>query len=275
MQRELEIATELARHAGAAIRRHYEAGVDVQYKGARGDDPFTVADEEANRIIVEGLLRAFPDDGILAEESPAESRRLSCRRLWCVDPLDGTREFIAHNGQFVVMIGLAVEGAARLGVVYQPTEDALYWGVDGEAVAQVGDTLRALGVSAVRDARNATLVVSRSHRSKTVSAVAQTLGIVTEHPLGSVGLKAVQVASQLADIYMSVSNRTHEWDACAPEAIVRAAGGSMTDVLGRPLAYNKPTTETPYGMLATNGVLHPACVAALTPVARERGWCTA
>lgn len=275
MLEELTVAMKLARRAGAAILRHYEAGVAVQYKGKGADDPFTVADQEANRIIVEGLAAAFPDDGILAEESPAETGRLTKHRLWCVDPLDGTREFLAHNGQFVVMIGLAVEGKAQAGVVYQPTEDALYWGAGDEAWAEVRGVRRALRVSDVCDPTIALMVVSRSHRSKTVSEVAARLGITNERPLGSVGLKVVQIAQRQADIYMSVSNRTHEWDACAPEAIVRAAGGQMTDTVGTALRYNKPTTETPFGMVATNGVLHDACIGALRPVAVTRGWCDA
>jgi 3'(2'), 5'-bisphosphate nucleotidase len=115
-------------------------------------------------------------------------------------------------------------------------------------------------------------MVSRSHRSKTVTRVADELGVVREQPLGSVGLKATRVALGAADVYLSVSDRTHEWDACAPEAILRAAGGMVTDCLGEPLRYNKTITNTPRGILATNGLLHAACVQALKPIARERRW---
>ena len=271
--RELAVARDLARRAGARILSHYDSPVDVDYKGKGKSSPVTQADRDANELIVAGLRDAFPEDAILAEESRDSSARLDAGRLWCVDPLDGTREFIDKNGMFVVMIGLAVDGESSFGVVYQPTEDGLYWGYGGEAYFQAGDAEPVeLRPRAVADASEAVMVVSRSHRSKTVTRVSETLGVVKEQPFGSVGLKATRLALGVADIYLSVSDRTMEWDVCAPEAIVRAAGGSVTDCRGAPLRYNKPQPNTPRGILATNGPLHPACVSALEPVARERGW---
>src|ERR687889_587685 len=91
----------------------------------------TEADGAANELIVERLRREFPDDGILAEESVDTERRLTKRRVWMVDPLDGTNGFIARDGDFAVQIGLAVDGRSRLGVVYQPEPDLLYRAVEG------------------------------------------------------------------------------------------------------------------------------------------------
>src|SRR5688572_15348340 len=110
LSRELEVALALARRAGAAVLEHYAAEIEVEFKDPGESDPVTHADRAANAIIVDGLAAAFPGDGILAEESTDSAARLSKRRLWCVDPLDGTREFVEKNGQFVVMIGLAVDG---------------------------------------------------------------------------------------------------------------------------------------------------------------------
>ncbi|MEE8409789.1 MAG: 3'(2'),5'-bisphosphate nucleotidase CysQ [Myxococcota bacterium] len=275
--RELEVAKRLARQAGAVIMEHYRAGVEVHYKDRGESDPVTAADRDANTLIVEGLAAAFPDDGILAEESPDTSDRREKSRLWVVDPLDGTRDFIDQTGQFVVMIGLAIDGEAKLGVVLQPTEDVLYWGADGVATLERGGSggggkTAPMRPSAKADSSQAIMMVSRSHRSKTVSRVAEALGVKRVEPTGSVGLKVARLAEGAADIYLSMSNRTREWDACAPEAILRAAGGRMTDVLGAALEYNKKATETPRGMLATNGPLHTACVDALRPIAAERGW---
>jgi 3'(2'), 5'-bisphosphate nucleotidase len=223
-------------------------------------------------VIVQGLSRSFPEDAILAEESAPQTDRHQSRRLWCVDPLDGTREFVEKNGQFSVMIGLAIDGEACLGVVYRPTEDVLYWGACGQAGMMRRGEAKSLRVSNTRKPSEARMMVSRSHMSKTVSQVAERLGVGGVRPLGSVGLKIAELAEAQADLYVSTSTRTHEWDACAPEAILRSAGGLMTDVCGTRLRYNKPTTETPRGMLATNGRLHQACVDALRPVAAERGW---
>jgi 3'(2'), 5'-bisphosphate nucleotidase len=269
---ELEVAKALAVRAGEAVLRHYHPGVAVEFKGKGESDPVTAADREANHLIVEGLARAFPADAVLAEESAPPPDRQRHSRLWCVDPVDGTREFIDHNGQFCVMIGLAIDGEARLGVVYQPTEGVLWWGADGRACRERAGEVTPLSPSRTTDPRRALLVVSRSHRSRTVSRVAAALGLESETPLGSVGLKVARVASGEADLYLSFSVDTREWDACAPEALLRAAGGRMTDLLGDPLRYNKDTADTPRGLLASNGALHVAAVAAARGAARERGW---
>lgn len=268
MKRELDVAIELARKAGADILLHYAEDFAVEYK-SRGD-PVTQADRDANQIIVEGLHSAFPDDGILAEESGGSTDRLSKRRLWCVDPLDGTREFVDRNGEFVVMIGLAIDGEARLGVVYQPTNDLLWAGYGDEAFLEARGVRTPLRPSKRLAMREATVVASRSHLSKTVQQIADTMGVARVTQVGSVGLKMARVASAEADIYISASDQTHEWDACAPEAILRAAGGRVTDTFGDPLRYNKQDTRTPRGMLATNGPLHAAVVDISAPYVKQR-----
>jgi len=271
--REIEVARDLARAAGVVVMEHYAGRFEVEYKDAADTDPVTAADKDANQIIVDGLRAAFPDDAILAEESTDDHSRLGQSRLWCVDPLDGTREFVDRNGQFVIMIGLSVAGAARAGVVFQPTEDLLWWGADGVAVeVRPGGEEVPLRVAPVDEPADATLMVSRSHRSKTVTAVAERLGVEREEPLGSVGLKISRIVTGAAHLYISTTDRTKEWDACAPEAVITAAGGRMTDLRGRPLGYNKPSPNTPFGMLASNGLLHERAVAALEPVVADRGW---
>ncbi len=269
--RELEIASQLARRAGAVILDHYAGSVEIDYKDGDRSNPVTSADRDANALIVEGLREAFPDDGILAEESPDSQQRRQHRRLWCVDPLDGTQEFIKRNGEFVVMIGLATDGEARAGVVYQPTEDELFWGAAGVAMMERGSERTPLAPGSQSDPTRARLIISRSHRSSTVDRVARELGSSVEIPCGSVGLKASRVARGIADVYVSTSTRTHEWDACAPEAILRAAGGIFTDGAGDPLRYNKDETNTPRGMLATNGPLHPRCAEIVREILSERG----
>ncbi|MBT6177134.1 MAG: 3'(2'),5'-bisphosphate nucleotidase CysQ [Deltaproteobacteria bacterium] len=267
---ELETAIELARAAGAIIMNHYAQGTEVEIKG--DDSPVTVADKDANELIVKGLREAFPDDAILAEESTDDLARQGYRRLWCVDPLDGTREFIDKNGMFVVMIGLAIDGEAKAGVVYQPTEDLLMWGADGmSGVIHNGEDIQH-GVTGCSTPQDASMVVSRSHRSSTVTAVAERLGVKNEKPLGSVGLKVAYIVMGKAEMYLSTSDRMMEWDTCAPEAILRASGGTVTDIRGEPLRYNKTKPNTHFGVLATNGLLHRPAVLALVPVCQERQW---
>src|ERR671921_2742404 len=129
-ERELHFVVELARRAGEAALAFYGKPLRVEHK-EEFDEPVTQADRTANELIVRGLREAFPEDGILAEESVDTDRRLGRERVWMVDPIDGTKGFIAGTGDFAVQIGLAVEGRAALGVLYAPATDVLYWAARG------------------------------------------------------------------------------------------------------------------------------------------------
>src|SRR3989440_9429950 len=126
LARELQVAIKLARAAGAAALVHYGGPLHIVHK-SENEDPVTQADHAANDVIIRGLQTEFPADGLLSEESVDTVRRLDLARAWIIDPLDGTRGFISGNGDFAVQIGLAVAGAAALGVVYLPDTDVLYY----------------------------------------------------------------------------------------------------------------------------------------------------
>ncbi|MBO0799532.1 MAG: 3'(2'),5'-bisphosphate nucleotidase CysQ, partial [Blastocatellia bacterium] len=125
MDKELEIAKALSREAGRILLDYYKNGAQVQWKGE--NDPVTAADRDANEMLVRELHRRFPHDAILSEEFPDDLSRLTNERVWLVDPMDGTKQFIEHIDEFAVMIGLAIEGEARLGVVYHPSLDRMYY----------------------------------------------------------------------------------------------------------------------------------------------------
>lgn len=251
LEQELASAIATAQRAGQVLMEVYATPFEVAWKGQ--SDPVTVADERANALIVAALREQFPSDGIIAEESPDHQTALSKRRIWYVDPLDGTKEFIAKNGEFAVMIGLAIDGEARLGVVYQPTEDKLYTGIVGQGawLVQRGQKT-ALQVSALADPRELRLVVSRSHRPRSTERLCRELGITRESVSGSVGLKIGLIAEQRADLYVHVSDKASAWDACGPEAVLRAAGGRFTDLSGQPFVYGTSELRTVRGMLASN-----------------------
>lgn len=271
LDHELPIVERLVREAGALVREFYDRGVDVAWKGV--DDPVTAADHAANQHLVAGLRRAFPGDGILSEESYDDQARRQRRRVWIVDPLDGTKEFIGRIGEFSIMVGLAAEGEAVLGVVYQPVTDVLYRGAPGllAEVVQQGVVQR-LAVSRVADAAQMRLVASRSHRDPLVDAVCSELGITQDRPSGSVGLKVGLLATGQCDLYIHPSPGLKEWDTCAPDAILRAAGGAISDAWGRPLRYNKPDVRQRQGLAASNGAVHGRIVAAAAAAAEAAGY---
>jgi 3'(2'), 5'-bisphosphate nucleotidase len=269
--RELEVAVTTAREAGRVLLEIYAGDFSVDYKSQGKSDPVTLADRRANALIVERLRAAFPDDGIVAEESADEAsitHALSRPRIWYVDPLDGTKEFIAKNGEFSVMIGLAVDGVAQLGVVLQPSEDKLYRGVvgHGAALEHAGQT-SVLRVSEIAAPAQLGLIVSRSHRPKSAEELMQRLGIRREAVSGSVGLKIGQIAERSADLYVHVSDKSSAWDTCAPEAILHAAGGRFTDLAGERIHYAQRELKTRGGIFACNA----AAFDAVLPVVHEIG----
>jgi 3'(2'), 5'-bisphosphate nucleotidase len=271
LERELEVAVELARGAGRILMEIYAKDFAVAYKGA--NNPVTEADQRANTYIVAELEKRFPEDGIVAEESVERGDAVHKQRCWFVDPLDGTKEFIAKNGEFSVMIGLAIDGKSALGVVYQPGLDKLYRGVvGGEAVLEVGDTRRVLRVSDKADTAQLKLVVSRSHRPANIAQIMQRLGTDSEMPSGSVGVKVGLIAERQADLYVHVSDKSSLWDACAPEAILHAAGGKFRHVDGTPIQYATAETQNKKGILATNAATYEPVLEVVRDVSRQDGF---
>jgi 3'(2'),5'-bisphosphate nucleotidase len=272
--RELSVALELAREAGAAILDHYKGPLDIQQKaGADDREPVTQADKLANEIIVARLRKEFPDDGILAEESIDTSHRLGKRRVWMIDPLDGTTGFIDGNGDFAVQIGLSERGECVLGVVYIPLTGVLYRAVRGGStwIERPGREVEKAHVSDHREISTMRLAASRSHRSPRMDKVVQAFGLKEEVRRGSVGIKVGLIVEQQCDLYIHLSPRTKQWDTCAPEIILREAGGRLTDLFGRPLQYNKPDLQNRNGIVASNDVAHTRIIESLQPLLAQFG----
>ena len=271
---ELQLALSLAKEAGALIMGLYNGPLHIEQKNDAHDrEPVTQADMIANETIVQGLARAFPDDGILAEESVDTSRRLRKERVWMVDPLDGTNGFIDGNGDFAVQIGLAQQGACVLGVVYQPVSGAVYYAVRGGGtwIQSPHSAPKRARVSANDDLNKMTLAASRSHRSPRMDQVVNALGVTKEVKRGSVGVKVGLIIEQQCDLYVHLSSRTKQWDTCAPDIILNEAGGSLTDLFGAPLRYNDSEIQNRNGLVASNGFAHEQILSKLSPLLRTFG----
>ncbi len=272
--RELHVALELAREAGAAILDFYEGPLEILQKADADDlEPVTEADKLANEIIVSRLLREFPDDGILAEESIDTAHRLDKSRVWMIDPLDGTTGFIDGNGDFAVQIGLSENGKCVLGVVYQPLTSVLYRAVSngGAWIERPDHQPEQLQVSDHREISEMRLAASRSHRSPRMDKVVKALGLKDEVLRGSVGIKVGLIVEQQCDLYVHLSPRTKQWDTCAPEVILNEAGGRITDLFGRPLRYNDAQVQNRNGVVASNGVAHESIIDSMQPLLLEFG----
>lgn len=267
-ERELDIARQLAREAGALLLQYRDNVGAVIDKG--GNSPQSEADRASNRLLVEALHSHFPEDGILAEESPDTMRAHTHRRVWVIDPLDGTREYLEGIDQFVVQIGLVVDGRPQMGVVYQPSSDRLYYGIVGEgAWLEHEGATTPLHVSERSDLATFRAVVSRSHGEGITDEMLKRLGITEVARIGSVGMKVAALLEQRAEVYIHPSPHTKLWDTAAPEAVLTAAGGIMTDCHGRPLVYSADVVKNRYGVVASNGRAHRKIISIVSPLYRE------
>lgn len=249
---------EAARAAGEVVARIYaDEDVGAELKGP--NDPVTRADKEANALLLTRLRATLPGIPIVAEESPETWEGFGqSREALFVDPVDGTREFIAKNGEFAVMIAFAEAGAPTVGVVLAPALGTTYLGIVGTGAFLVGDdgTRTPIRVSPANDITQARVAVSRFHRTKAVEEKLAKLGAKELVPVGSAGLKGVRVAEAALEIYAHPSDGPVKlWDAGAPDAIVRAAGGVLTDARGRPFDYRGPYAQGE-GTLAANPAIH-------------------
>lgn len=268
---DLAVATTLAASAGEAVLRHWRRDASVTHKERA--EPVTAADLASHRIIVDGLHGRFPADSVVSEESEAPPGRGDCPRTWIVDPLDGTRQFLAGSREFVVMIGLVEDESPVLGVIYQPIGARMWTAARGcGALLQADGRRTAIRVSRRTRAQcELRLVVRRNHGLGGLSAVTSDMGIREVVPIGSLGLKAAAIASGSADLFVQISRHLHVWDSCAPEALLREAGGRMTDALGRALRYSTSDTCNRSGLIASNGCDHEFMTDYLHPWVRHSG----
>lgn len=237
-----------ALEAGRAIMEVYADGPHVTIKVDHS--PVTEADEKAEAIILAHLARGFPEIPVVAEESVAAGRvpDVSGGAFFLVDPLDGTKEYIARNGDFTVNIALIENGSPVAGIVYAPARGLAYTGWDGCAVKLAIDANFAVAsrqaVRALPCGSQPVALISRSHNSPATLAYLDELGITKREVVGS-SLKFGMIAEGCGDLYPRFS-RTMEWDTAAGDAVLRAAGGDVTDTAGASLTYGKPGFENPF-----------------------------
>ena len=237
----------LAEAAGADIMAIYNAGpTAVMHKA--DDSPLTAADLAAHVRIVAGLQQLTPDIPVVSEEGcvPDEGAR-AAPVFWLVDPLDGTKEFVARNGEFTVNIALIEQGRPVLGVVTVPAQKVSYWGlvVAGAYRRQAGETqAQRLYVAVPSEAgRPLRVMASKHHFHEDTRALIARMGA---HELVQAGssLKFCRIAEGAADVYPRMGP-TCEWDTAAAQAVVEAAGGHVCTLQGEPLRYGKAEVLNP------------------------------
>jgi len=266
---ELEILIRIADEAARLVMEVYARPFDVHFKAP--DDPVTEADRRANAWICQELQREFPGEPVVAEESdPAAFANFrDADRVFFVDPVDGTREFVEKNGEFAVMIGV-LEGTRAVGsVIHAPARGQVFAGWVGQGAFRIENGQRqTIQVSEVSDLREGRIVSSRSHRGPKLERALALLAPKQVVTMGSAGLKGTLVAAGEVEAYVAPGYAGQRWDACAADALVTAAGGRFSDTHGEPIDYRAASLGNDKGLLATNARVHELFVrglAALTP----------
>ena len=246
MQIDINKVCTIAKSAGQAIMSVYDGDHAVEYKDDKS--PLTAADKASHEVIVAGLQQHFPMIPILSEEGAdiPYAERKGWSRFWCVDPLDGTKEFIKRNGEFTVNIALIENGLPVAGVVYVPVQDKMYHGTaeSGCWLSEAGKDPVQIKVREANQEAGLTVVMSRSHPSPDLEAYLKDIKVAEVMPVGS-SLKLCVVAEGLADLYPRLGP-TMEWDTAAGHALVEAAGGTVVQSDGVALVYNKENLLNPY-----------------------------
>ncbi len=233
--------------AGKKVHEIYKSEYTVQMKGI--DDPLTNADIEANTMIVNGIRGLFPDDGIFSEEIFDDKRRLNQKRVWIIDPIDGTREFVAKRNEFCISVGLSIHHKPVLGIILNPATGELFVGAAG-----FGVFFQALGLDFIFDSTSIQFQVpskkSRNEKYLIVSRSEFESGLFSKQefwkseyilkPTGSIAYKLALVALGFYPLTISLRPK-NEWDICAGVALVEASGQTVWELGSyRNFEFNKP-----------------------------------
>ena len=239
-----QILVDIAHRAGAKIMEIYATEFSANHKADLS--PVTIADEQAEAIILSELKKHWPEIPVVAEEAAAAGKIPKvAEEFFLVDPLDGTKEFLSRNGEFTVNIALIKNGIPVMGVVYAPALSRMYVGEQGygaqlcesEASKPINKPMWRSIKTRVLPADGATVLASRSHRDAETEAFLTTLPVKRIISAGS-SLKFCTIAAGQADIYPRFG-RTMEWDTAAGQAVLTAAGGKVNCATGEPLVYGK------------------------------------
>ena len=218
-----DLAAHLALTAGRIL-------LDVRQSGlVSGASLGKAGDQTANQLLVHALRQQRPEDGLLSEEEKDNLERLAHRRVWIIDPVDGTREYGEERADWAVHIGLSIDGVASIGAVALPALDVVLRSDRPQPLPPGAPIPR--------------MVVSRTRPAKEALAVAETLAAELL-PMGSAGAKAMAIVRGEAEIYLHTGGQ-FEWDSCAPVAVAAAHGLHVSRADGTPLVYNQADTYMP------------------------------
>jgi myo-inositol-1(or 4)-monophosphatase len=260
MERELHILSEAVRQAGDRCLEVARRGFETHIKKDRS--PVTSADLAVNALLHETLRREFPDDGWLSEEGPDDPGRLGRKRVWIVDPIDGTKYFMRGEPTYVIAAALVVGSRPVVAVLLNPATGELFSAVHGQGARLNGEEIR------TRRTATFPLTILVHPPSLRQGKLAAFEPYAHCRPMGSIAYSLGLLAAGRADACVNFE-RMNEWDVAAGVLLIEEAGGSVTDSTGLPFMFNRDTTSI-YGVLAASPTAHAPLEALLKRTAASR-----
>lgn len=245
---------EIAKEAGNILMKYYSKNIKVLTK-EDSHDFLTKADIESDNYIRKALQKEFPRDSILSEENENTPLDYS-GRVWMVDSLDGTKDFINKGTGFSVMIGLCENGKPILGVFYAPMCNLIYYAEEGKGAYVKKESVSSeIHVSSIEELQESRLITRFLHgEERPLDKMINNIQVKEKIPESSVGIKLGKIASGDAEIHINSNFRASKWDTCAPQIILEEAGGVITDFEGNTLDYKQPSLKWEKSFVASNNI---------------------
>lgn len=252
-ERELDAALNAINSVRELILEIYNSdnlGVEIK----EDSSPVTKADKAADKKIREILSEAFPFYSLLTEESVDDKNRLKNDYVWIVDPIDGTKDFVAKNGEFTVNIGLSYKHKAVLGVILIPVTGEIYYGVEGLGSFYLKNKdAKPVQIHVNDKTKNLTTLTSNFHHNQNeIETLKKHSDVITKKMHVGATIKGCLIASGKAEHHYRYSSNTKEWDTCAMQAVVENAGGFILKFDGTPIRYNREDVYNRDGYIICN-----------------------
>lgn len=251
-EKELKAMQEAALLAQKEILHIYHTHFNVEIKS--DSSPVTAADKNADKMIREYLGKLFPTYAFLTEESKDTKERLENDFVFIVDPVDGTKEFVAHNGEFTTNIALAYKHRVVAGVINVPMQDTIYYASEGNGAYSLkkGESPKKLQVSTQIGPKYVCLLSRSFAVTKEKELLEKHKEEISSIEVLGAALKFVAIAKGDAHMFYRFSNGTKEWDVASGDIIVREAGGIMLKPNGLPYSYNREDVYNREGYILLN-----------------------
>lgn len=258
---ETEFAIESVVAASAILREYTDARVRQDATREKGaGDVVTEADHRINEFLINRIVAAYPSDAICAEEgSPCDDPRAS--RRWIIDPIDGTKSFIAGSEGYSIMLALVIDGEPSVAAVFEPHKDCTWFAATGQGL-RVRDNDAERALTPVRE--NSTLIWNRFVDREIGEGIQRDLALDSLEIVESFGLRGVALSRHRVGAYVSRPGSPHVWDTAPAWLFTHESGGQMTGYDGEPLAFQDEATCHPSGAVASVGLDHAKVIAAAT-----------